>query len=152
MFEVGDVVYLEGTGLNVVLAEYHPEGLWEGPDGNRQMFLAYCLEATTTFPEEDREKGIPYFYYLRDGDWIERDEILELSGDMYITDHHLYLLECMFEQGKVVGKIAVDAITEATHRQMNLEDGPKFSSYFEGVQLAIHEQVHEGIDKLLDAL
>ena len=152
MFKVGDVVYLEGTGLNVVLAEYHPEGLWEGPDGNRQMFLAYCLEATSSFPEEDREMGIPYFYYLRDGDWLERDEILELTSDMYITNHHVYFLECMFERGKVVGRVREEAVEEALWRQWPRENEPRFSGYFEGVQLALHEQVHEALQKIFDEL
>ena len=148
-FQAGDVIHLQDAGLPyIILVDHYPDGLWEDADG---LFVGYCLEHFNNIPRKDREVGIPYFYFVRDTDWVEKDEVLEEEGDFFITDQVFYFLECMFQKATVVGKVEESAVDIALQRH-HVDWYPELSDEYKETVLGLHYTVQHGVEKLLDAL
>jgi hypothetical protein len=133
-FTPGEVLYVAGASLPYILiVSYEAEGLWEGEDGSSPMYVGYAVVSLSDFTQSDKEEGLLGCHFVRDAQWLARDETLLLEGDMVVTDQVMYLLECMFPHAEVVRRVSEEVLAESERKR---EDFSAFARIPEDVMLA----------------
>jgi hypothetical protein len=121
--KAGDVVHIAGGCLpHILIDSYESEGLWEGMDGGRPMYVGYALAQLSDFSEADRAAGLPGCHFVRDAQWHHRNPLLTTEGDLVVTDQPVYLLECMLGEVMVVGRVTDDTHRDAAEKRLNMLD------------------------------
>ena len=149
----GDVVFVAGACLPYVLITgFEPNGLWEGEDGSRPMYVGYCMEQLGEFTVRDRECGLPRCHLVRDAQWMSRDSALTDEGDMVVTDHVFYLLECMLERAEVAGRVSNDALAGISHKLQDFSALSLLSDEDWEVRMGLRSATLVALDQLLEEL
>lgn len=151
--QAGDVVRVAGTGLfPLLLVEWFEDGMWEGKDGSRPMWVALPLVTLDSFTTHHREVGLPGCHFVRDHEWQEKiiDELPEEEAGWVVLDCTLYVLEPMLDRVEKVGRVTEDALDAAEEKQaaavgyerlssQDLENRAIWYSYFKAeFQRALH--------------
>jgi hypothetical protein len=147
LFNAGDVVHIVGRRVSniltagaclppILIVAYAADGMWEGKDGSRPMYVGYAVVSLSDLTRSDKEAGLPGCHYVRDAQWLARDNALLLEGDMVVTDEVFYLLECMFPHTEVVGRVSEEVLAESARKR---ED---FSAFARIPEDAMHTRMN----------
>jgi hypothetical protein len=148
-FQVGDVLYVVGACLPPLLIISFCEKGEYGDD--LPTYITRALQPLSDFTEHDKEVGLPGCYYLRGSEWLSRDQILEMQGDLVVTGRVVRLCvadQKEFEGGvELTGRIAATVVEEKIEwklfddafrdNPLTEEDRVPRDNFFEAIDLAM---------------
>ncbi|QQS61234.1 MAG: hypothetical protein IPN70_05105 [Candidatus Moraniibacteriota bacterium] len=125
--EIGSVLYVEEACLpSLVVIEFFPDG--DGYEGDTSpTYLVRPLMPLCEFSEADKQAGLPGCHFVRDGEWLWRNEemfFLEGDGDLVLTERILWIRvsdpEEFSDKVHVIGKVSPTALRAVQKKILEL--------------------------------